>query len=30
VVRERFDGTVALDGYGIAVLSNAAQATEIG
>ncbi len=29
VVRERFDGTVTLDGYGVAVLSNAAQATEI-
>jgi hypothetical protein len=29
VVREPFDGTVTLDGYGIAVLSNAAQETEI-
>jgi hypothetical protein len=29
VVREPFHGTVALDGYGIAVLSNAAHETEI-
>jgi hypothetical protein len=29
VVREAFRGTINLDGYGIAVLSNAAWETEI-